>query len=357
MPSSRKRSSATYGVERHHAHAEAERALRHQLADAAEAEHAERLLVQLDAAEARPIPGAAGERAVRLRDVARERQQHRQRVLRGGDHVGLRRVCHHDAALGGGVDVDVVHADPGAADDLAAARPGRSGRRSSLVAERIKIPSNSAMRRSSSPSSQSMPSSTSRPASRSSCTPDSPIFSLTRTFRRQAGERNRHHARVEEDALGSSDAGSQLELVAELEQRHLQRGDRHDDVEGAEVAAVGDARDLALQPALARPRSVMPKRSRISLGTLAPSIESGSAIAVTTLALSSASPSVSRSSAASGLARGAAEQAVALVDRLEALFLDQPEGDVERADQPDRGREGVSGGSLRWPLTVRSQSK
>ena len=39
------------GVEGHHAHAEAERPLRHQLADAAEAEHAERLLVQLHAAE------------------------------------------------------------------------------------------------------------------------------------------------------------------------------------------------------------------------------------------------------------------------------------------------------------------
>ncbi len=51
----------------------------------------------------------------------------------------------------------------------------------SLVAERIRMPSNSPMRRSSSPSSQSAPSSTSNPASRSSCTPLSPIFSATST--------------------------------------------------------------------------------------------------------------------------------------------------------------------------------
>ena len=48
----------------------------------------------------------------------------------------------------------------------------------SLVAERMRMPSNSPMRRSSSPSSQSAPSSTSNPASRSSSTPLSPIFSV-----------------------------------------------------------------------------------------------------------------------------------------------------------------------------------
>jgi hypothetical protein len=34
------------------------------------------------------------------------------------DRVARRRVHDDDAALGGGVDVDVVDADPGAADDL-----------------------------------------------------------------------------------------------------------------------------------------------------------------------------------------------------------------------------------------------
>ena len=45
------------GVERQHAHAEAAGALGHELADAPEAQHPERLLVQLDAAVARPFPG------------------------------------------------------------------------------------------------------------------------------------------------------------------------------------------------------------------------------------------------------------------------------------------------------------
>ena len=56
---------------------------------------------------------------------------------------------------------------------------------SSWVAERIRIPSNSGMRRSSSASSQSSPSSTSK-RSRSSSTPASAIRSLTRTFNRSA---------------------------------------------------------------------------------------------------------------------------------------------------------------------------
>src|SRR3954466_3526889 len=35
-----------------------------------------------------------------------------------GDGVAVRRVHHHDAARGGGTDIDVVDADAGAADDL-----------------------------------------------------------------------------------------------------------------------------------------------------------------------------------------------------------------------------------------------
>src|SRR5687768_8170163 len=119
---------------------------------------------------------------------------------------------------------------------------------SSVVAERIRMPSNSPMRRSSSPSPQSRPSSTSRPASRSSSTPDSPIFSLTRTFTSR-GLRG-GHAGLEEDALGGGHAGAQLDLVPELAHGHLERGDRDHDVERAEVAAVGDAGDLALQAPL-----------------------------------------------------------------------------------------------------------
>ena len=74
------------------------------------------------------LPGAPGERAVRLRHLARQREQQRERVLGGRDHVRLRRVGDDHAALGGGVDVHVVHPHPGAADGLQALRPGEQVR-------------------------------------------------------------------------------------------------------------------------------------------------------------------------------------------------------------------------------------
>src|SRR5215204_3378945 len=121
----------------------------------------------------------------------------------------------------------------------------------SFVAERIRMPSNSPIRRSRSPSSQSTPSSTSKPASRSSWTPDSPIFSFTRTLTGGGGSCPHGHARLEEDALRRRDPGAQLDLVPELPQRHLERGHRDHDVECPEVAAVGDAGDPALEVVLA----------------------------------------------------------------------------------------------------------
>jgi hypothetical protein len=62
---------------------------------------------------------------VGLRHVAREREQQRERVLGGGDDVGLGRVGDDDPALGGGGDVDVVHPDAGAADRLEVPRVGQ----------------------------------------------------------------------------------------------------------------------------------------------------------------------------------------------------------------------------------------
>src|SRR5687768_12817881 len=83
--------------------------------------------------------------------------------------------------------------------------------------------------RSSSPSSQSTPSTTSKPASRSTWMPDSPIFSLTRTFTSVEEEATLgggadRHARLEEDALGRGHPGTELDLVPQLAQRHLKRG-------------------------------------------------------------------------------------------------------------------------------------
>ena len=109
--------AAHIGVIRDDTHAEAARPLRHQLADPPEADDAQRLVVELDARQLGAVPPARTQRRVGLRDVARERQQQRHRVLGRRDDVGLRRVGHDDAALGGRGHVDVVDPHPGTADD------------------------------------------------------------------------------------------------------------------------------------------------------------------------------------------------------------------------------------------------
>ena len=53
---------------------------------------------------------------MRLRHVAGLGEQQRHRVLGRRHDVALRRVDDHHAAAGGGIDVDVVEADPGPAD-------------------------------------------------------------------------------------------------------------------------------------------------------------------------------------------------------------------------------------------------
>ena len=99
-------------------HLEALGALGDELADAAEADHAERLAVELGALELGPVPAAGDERFVRLRDVAEEGERQRQGVLGGGDRVRFRGVGDDDPAAGRGRDVDVVDAGAGAADHL-----------------------------------------------------------------------------------------------------------------------------------------------------------------------------------------------------------------------------------------------
>src|SRR3954469_3736000 len=110
------------------------------------------------------------------------------------------------------------------------------------------------MRSASSSSDQSTPRSTAK-RSRSMSTPESAIFSLTRILyccssTALAGGGG-GHAGLDEHALCGAHAGAQLDVVAELGEHHLQARERGQDVEGAEVAAVGDAQDLALQLLLA----------------------------------------------------------------------------------------------------------
>src|SRR5215210_90182 len=203
------------------------------------------------------------------------------------------------------------------------ARPSRSA--SSCVAERIRIPSNLPMRRSSSAWSQSVPISTSSPASRSSCTPVSPIFSRSRTFTRSCVDCD---ARVREGALRGRHARTGLDLVAELPQRQLERRDRDKDVEGAEVPAVGDAGDLALEPALPARNGhaeLVPHQLRdtATVDRLGKD-HCGHDVRVV---IGSAAEQLELERPGR-LARGAPEQRVALVDLLVALALDHSEGHV-----------------------------
>ena len=168
-------------VEGHDLHLERLRPVGDELADPPEADHAERLAVELVAGEPRAGPFASDQRGVRLGDVPAQRQRQRQGVLGGGDRVRLGRVDDHDPALGGRVDVDVVHAGSRPADHLQPRAAldqvrGQLGGRPDHDPVELADPLAAARRRTS-PS----PSSTSK-SSRSSSTPESAIFSLTRTF-------------------------------------------------------------------------------------------------------------------------------------------------------------------------------
>src|SRR3954468_14645333 len=110
------------------------------------------------------------------------------------------------------------------------------------------------MRSASSSSDQSTPTSTSK-RSRSMSTPESAIFSLTRILyccssTALAGGGG-GDAGLDEHPLGGAHAGAELDVLAELAEHHLETRERRQDVEGAEVAAVGDPQDLALELLLA----------------------------------------------------------------------------------------------------------
>jgi hypothetical protein len=104
-------------------HAQPERPPCDLLADPAEAEHPERLALELDPTVARALPAALLERRVRLRDVSRERDEQADRMLRSGDDRRLRRVRDDDAPPRRRLDVDVVDPDAGSSDHLQPFRP------------------------------------------------------------------------------------------------------------------------------------------------------------------------------------------------------------------------------------------
>src|SRR4051812_2245160 len=98
-------------VEGEDAHPEADRLAGDLLADLAEAEDAERLVRELDSAPLRALPLAFFQGSVGLRNVAGERDEKADRVLRRRDDVRLGRVRDDDSVARRSLDVDVVDAD------------------------------------------------------------------------------------------------------------------------------------------------------------------------------------------------------------------------------------------------------
>ena len=90
------------------------------LTDFTKSDDAQGFALQLDTDEGFFVPSATGEFLMRLRNVARNGKQHAQGVLSGGQDVAKGGVHHDDAMLGGSSEVDVVDANPSAADDFEA---------------------------------------------------------------------------------------------------------------------------------------------------------------------------------------------------------------------------------------------
>jgi len=103
------------GIECNHAHAEGDGAPTQFAADAAHSDHAQNLVVKLDALQILSVPLSAAHGGVRLRNLARHGKKKRKCVLGGGDSVTAGRIEDDDAALGGGFDIHIVNAHASAA--------------------------------------------------------------------------------------------------------------------------------------------------------------------------------------------------------------------------------------------------
>ncbi len=99
-------------------HAEGLGPLGHLATDAPHAEDAERLLEKFLPLEGLAIPLAVLHGHVGLGDLPGQGHEHGKCEFRRGNRVSARRVHHDNAALRGGVDINVVHAHAGAPDDL-----------------------------------------------------------------------------------------------------------------------------------------------------------------------------------------------------------------------------------------------
>ena len=106
------------GVVAHQPHPEGLGAAGHLGADPPQAADAQGLVAHLDAHEGAAPPLARLQRVMSAGDVAGQSQHQGDGMLGGGHGVAGGGVDHGDAGAGGGFQVDVVHTDAGAGDDL-----------------------------------------------------------------------------------------------------------------------------------------------------------------------------------------------------------------------------------------------
>ena len=125
-----------------------------------------------------------------------------------------------------------------------------------------------------------------------------------------------------------------LDVVAELGEHHLDAAEAREDVERAEVAAVGDPEDLALQVVLAAvggDAELAQGAGHLAAVDRARQLERGDdrgALVRVAVEL--------EAEARDAGAGGAGEQVVAGEDVVQALLLDQVERDVERLEERHR---------------------
>ncbi len=106
------------GIVRHHLHPHPQAALNYHRADVADSNHAQGLVEELATLKLPLLPLSGLHARGRLREVAGDGHHHRHRQLSDGDRIAARRIHHHDPMPVRRLQVDVVHADPGATDHL-----------------------------------------------------------------------------------------------------------------------------------------------------------------------------------------------------------------------------------------------
>src|SRR5207244_8225388 len=97
--------------ERKHAHAKGNGAPAELAPDTAHANNAEGLVVEFDALQVFPVPGAALQRRIGPRDVPGKTKQQGKSELSRRDGVGAWRVQHHHAPARCSFNIDIVHPD------------------------------------------------------------------------------------------------------------------------------------------------------------------------------------------------------------------------------------------------------